>query len=270
MRKVVDSNMLTSPALRHFFQGSHNNYVLISEYAAMEAYCCDSITGIYKSMKIISEFPKQVLVLNNTINVCGFNGKAAGLQRRLIDTRQTRDFQKFAKQIQQAQSGDRLLQQELFLLSKKACENIKRILRDAESMAPAFDIFAKTYSAEERNILRTDQAFTQSMLDKSMRHIMEIAVTLFSKHPRVVTLPNINELANTFIFRVSLCTYLLALEWGVKGGAQQARPKKIRNDLIDMHFAAYATFFDGFLSADAKANRIYNIAMFYLKNTLLS
>lgn len=269
MRKVIDSNKLSSLDLRDFLQRSQQNYAVICEYAAMEAYCCEGISGVFKSMQILSEFPKQIIVLKNTINVCGLSGKSTGLQRRLIDKNQTHKFLVFTKQLKQAQGGNEALQYDLFTHSREACANLKRILHDAEGMGAAFDILSKTYSNEERELLRTERPYTQSMLDKSMRHIMEMAATLFSKHPRVRALPTFDDLANTFIFRLSLCTYLLALEWGVKGGAQQAKPKKIRNDLIDMHFAAYATFFDGLLSADAKATRIYKTAMFYLKSTLL-
>lgn len=269
MRKVIDSNKLSSLDLQNFLQCSQHNYAVICEYAAMEAYCCDTISGIFKSMQILSEFPKQIIILKNTINICGLSGKSPGLQQRLIDKRQTHNFHRFSKQLKQAQNGDKSLQYDLLAHSRTACANIKRILHDAEGMGPAFDVLSRTYSNEEREILRTERPYTKSMLDKSMHHIMEIAATLFSKHPRVSALPTFDDLANTFIFRLSLCTYLLALEWGVKGGAQQARSKKIRNDLIDMHFAAYATFFDGFLSADAKAMRVYNTAKLYLSSTLL-
>ncbi len=42
-------------------------------------------------------------------------------------------------------------------------------------------------------------------------------------------------------------------------------PKKIRNDMVDMNYAAY---FDGLLSKDKKAMNIYTEAKFLLHNVL--
>lgn len=53
------------------------------------------------------------------------------------------------------------------------------------------------------------------------------------------------------------------------GGAKQVKPTNIRNDLIDVIFAAYATYFDGILSADKKLNTIYRGARFALDNVFI-
>ncbi len=81
--------MLTSPDLNLYLKSSASNFALICEYAAMEAYRCDNITGIFNSMKILTRFPSQIIVLKNTINICGLNGKLKGLQNRLISQRVT-------------------------------------------------------------------------------------------------------------------------------------------------------------------------------------
>jgi len=52
----------------------------------------------------------------------------------------------------------------------------------------------------------------------------------------------------------------------VAGGAKDARLERIRNDIVDVTFAAYATCFDGLLSKDDMANEIYENADFLLKN----
>lgn len=35
------------------------------------------------------------------------------------------------------------------------------------------------------------------------------------------------------------------------------RPERVRNDMVDMTFVAYATYFDGVMSSDKNVNRIY-------------
>jgi hypothetical protein len=95
MRKVIDSNQLQAEALRTYLAASRANYAVLTDYAAMEAYKGDTLSSIYKSMRILSGFPSQVIVLKGTRVVCGIRGRAAGLQRRLIDGERTTEFAKF-------------------------------------------------------------------------------------------------------------------------------------------------------------------------------
>ena len=44
------------------------------------------------------------------------------------------------------------------------------------------------------------------------------------------------------------------------------RVDRLRNDLIDVIFATYATYFDGLMSRDDKAQRVYNHAAFILSS----
>lgn len=102
------------------------------------------------------------------------------------------------------------------------------------------------------------------MVDKTVRNVLEIAGTAFRDHPNGNRTPKYAELPNTFIFRAALCTYLLALEWSARGGAKDATPEKLRNDFVDMNFAAYATYFDGLMTTDAKVHRIHKEARLWL------
>ena len=73
-----------------------------------------------------------------------------------------------------------------------------------------------------------------------------IAAMLFRDHPKVVRSPSFKHLPNTLIFRFSMCMYLLFLEWISVGGPIKVSTKRVRNDMVDMNFAAYATFSTGF------------------------
>jgi hypothetical protein len=77
-------------------------------------------------------------------------------------------------------------------------------------------------------------------------------------------LPPALELPYTFILRYALTGYLVALRWIAVGGAKNVKPEKIRNDMVDATYAAYATYFQGLLSHDVKANEIYADAKFFL------
>lgn len=73
-------------------------------------------------------------------------------------------------------------------------------------------------------------------------------------------------LPNTFLFRYATAGYIVALRRIKEGGANGASPEKIRNDLVDAMIATYATYFDGFLSEDERANEIYGTTSELLKH----
>ena len=142
-----------------------------------------------------------------------------------------------------------------------------RLLSDAANLPVIFDEIAKTYTGTELQILRTGRMTTERMVGTFIRNILLLAENFFKNHPRATKPPKVSELANTFIFRFALCAYLMALRWIAAGGAANARPAKIRNDLVDVSFAAYGTYFDGLLTADRKLNDIYKEALLFL-NTI--
>ena len=264
MRKVVDSNFLQSRGLRGYLSKSTQNYVVLTDYAAMEAYKGNTLASIYRSMEILARHPKQVIVLKGTQVVCGLKGRGAGLQRRLIDERQTRGFDEYCQHLLAAKRGDVSLQNQLLDLGREATAHMDRMLADAANMPSAIDEVAKTYTNAEVRILRKGSKFTNEMIDKLIQNILLLAVHLFKDHPRVTKIPDEVELPNTFIFRAALCSYLLSLRWISVGGARNIRPERMRNDIVDVYFAAYATYFDGLLTADQKLNEIYREAAFLL------
>jgi hypothetical protein len=110
---VVDSNALQSPMLRDYLSKSINNFAVLTDYASMEAYKGNTLVSIFRSMALLSDFPRQVIVLKTTDVVCGLSGRRAGLHRRLIDHEQTRDFPKYCDRLLAAKLGDVPLREQL-------------------------------------------------------------------------------------------------------------------------------------------------------------
>jgi hypothetical protein len=54
-------------------------------------------------------------------------------------------------------------------------------------------------------------------------------------------------------------------KWLRVGAAPNADPKKSRNDAVDTTIVAFATYFDGLLTDDAKAIELHRNASFLLK-----
>lgn len=264
MRKIIDSNQLQSESLRAYLAASKSNFAVLADYAAMEAYKGSTLKSIYKSMEIVSNYPDQVIILKGTQIICGINGRSSGLQRRMIDEKQTRKFPEYVRGLQLAKNGNLKIQNHLLLLGTDANNHLQKMLVDAESMGRAIQDVAQLYSKGERKLLRTKNPYSTEMVDKIVLSVIKIAGQLFHKHPNVSHIPTYGELANTFIFRASLCLYILAMDWVAVGGVTDAKPEKLRNDMVDVCFAAYATFFDGLMSADEKALRVHSEARLFL------
>jgi hypothetical protein len=92
MRKIADRNYLQSPKLRDYLAESRKNRVILTDYAAMEAFKGDAFLNIVTATEIIREFPKQVVVLKSTSVISTLKGRRCGFTRRMVDRDQTRGF----------------------------------------------------------------------------------------------------------------------------------------------------------------------------------
>ena len=257
MKLVVDSNRLQSDELRSFLQESSTNIAVITDFAAMEAYKGDTLSSIYKSMQVLSYYPKQVLILKGSAKVFRMTGRLKGLQRRLVDEAQTKGFRAYIKVLALGQSGNRHVQRQLLDHGQSSQAHFDKMLGDAESMKPAFETLTKAYTKEERAVIRNEGPYTSEMVEKLGKTLIEISGMIFTESPLLHQSPTYGELPNTFPFRVALCCYLMVIRRGALGGLAGARPDRIRNDMVDMIFVAYGTYFDGILSNDNNVNLIY-------------
>ncbi len=257
MRLVIDSNQLQSPRLEEFLRTTTRNQAVITDFAGMEAYKGSSLSTIFKSMEVVSRYPKQVLILKGSRKIFGLSGKKKGLQRRMIDEKQTKEFPLFVRALQQAKAGDTRYQASILEHGRTANEHFAVMLREAEQMRATFDALGKEYSKDERSILRDRKSYTRDMADKLVRRLLELSGAIFHLSPAIRNRPSFDELPNTYFFRVTLACYLLAITRAAHGQVTSMRPDKLRNDFVDMTFVAYGTYFDGILSDDVRVNRMY-------------
>ena len=153
MKFVVDSNRLQSDELRAFLQRSSNNIAVITDFAAMEAYKGDTLSSIYKSMQVLSDYPKQIWILKGSAKVFQLTGKRKGLQRRLVDEPQTRGFPAYIKKLALGQSGNLHIQRQLLQHGQSSQAHFDKMLIDAEGMKPAFESLTSSLSDLARKSL---------------------------------------------------------------------------------------------------------------------
>ena len=265
VRKVVDSNALQSPSLRAYLSESVNNFAVLTDYASMEAHKGDTLASIFESMALLAEFPKQVIVLKTTDVVCGLSGRRARLQCRLIDEDQTLGFPQYCRRLYAIKLDDVSARRQLLELGRMADEQMARVLAGAASMPDAVQKTAARFTETELKILRNRAPFTAPLIRKVLENVLALTHVLYSRHPRRTVVPDVDELPNTFLFRSALCMLVWTLDRIAMGGLPKAtKAENIRNDLVDMNFATYATYFDGLLSNDQRLLRNYETAAFAL------
>jgi hypothetical protein len=147
------------------------------------------------------------------------------------------------------------LQRQIIDNGREADPHLKRMRDDQQNYAANLDGMAKNFTEAELKALRKHEPITQEMFGKIRSHVLEMAAFLFMSHPHFTELPAARELPYTFIFRYAIAGYLVALRWISVGGAKSAKPEKIRNDIVDAAYAAYATYFQGLLSGPARVPR---------------
>lgn len=265
MRKIVDSNYLQSPKLREYLSETRKNIAVVIDYAAMEALKGNTLASIFKSMEILAEFPDQVEVLKSTGVISQLKGRRCGMTRRMIDKGQTIGFAGWLHGLARAKAGDKNLQRQLLEAGTEADTHMNRMLAAAQTYAKGLEKASKHYTQVELKSLRQDEPITEELFDKITKNILEMAAFLFAAHPEFKELPPAAELPYTFIFRYAMCGYLLALRWLSLGGFKDAKPERIRNDIVDITFSAYGTHFQGVLSADAMTKEIHDNARSLLK-----
>lgn len=254
MKKIIDVNYLRDSELRKYLEEDKDNSVLFTDYACMESLKGGSLINIKKSLKIISNFPDQVLVLKNTNDILNENLYSLQQNDSLIDQNQTNEFCNFCLGVKKTSEGDSFFGKQLLEKSQLATSDLEKKKDYASIVLNGIELLSKELDQNFVKVLRTTKPWTSSEYEYIWRSVIYICKKLFEKHNKV---PDKNNFIRHYIFRYALASYLLALKWIGDGGWQNYSKEDMRNDLVDMSYVAYATYFDGVLSKDSKINEIY-------------
>ena len=265
MRMVVDSNYLESEDLRKYLASSRTNYLVLTDYAAMEAYKPAAPESIHQRMKIPCDFPEQVLVLRGTQHACGLTGDAVKIAEKMVDKKQTAEFTKYCDALALARSGNQRIQKQIMENHREVQRHLSIIANDSKVLALAISYIEKGFDAQELKIMRRpDQFTTQQIIEKQQEYIFYLSMQLMYNHPAVKSIPPALEATDRFLFRIALCSFLLAAWWISKGGADRASEAKLLNDQVDITFAAFATYYDGLFTNDRRLTSIFEEAKLWL------
>lgn len=254
MHLVIDSNQLQTDTLRSFLRQSKQNRAVLTDFMGIEGYNGDQ-QGYFRWMDVLSDFPDQVVVLKGSAHAMAQSGRPSGLVRRLLDLETTTKFPDHVAAVRAAKDGRPHAVRQVDELRRYASEHLAKMELDAAAMRPAMDVLGAMYSKEERAIIRARRPYTDEMVAKLTENLFSIAVNLVGPTSRHRSFDN--DIKNTFAFRVALAMYVLVLHRTAGSSVKDISPSRLRNDLVDMTFVAYGSFFDGVMTADNRLIEIY-------------
>jgi hypothetical protein len=217
----------------------------------------DALDALKNQMGILIQFPAQVIVLKGTLEVCALSGRDAVTRERMIDETQSREFPEFCQHLLAAKRSDLFIREQIVENGREARANLDRMLLGSSTISRGMELMQQTYTPTELKSLRQREGHTQQLQDKLVRDVLSLARELTKEHPSVTKLPRGRQIRNTFLFRYALCAHVSILKRIEEGGVGKVSREKLRNDMVDTNFAAFATYFDGLLTDDKRAADVY-------------
>ncbi len=265
MKKVVDANLLRHPSLEEYLRKDSGNHVVFTDYACMECFKGNALSNVQRSLQIVSKYPDQVIVLKGTRDIIRLQADGPQVRDELIDSQQTAEFRSFVRDVHAAVGGHTELRSQLLKLATMANEHFRQMRADAFGVADAIRETAHSFLPSQLSELRRSGPISKETGEVIVRNILILAALLFKAHPDVASIPTADNLRDTLVFRFSLAAQLLVVRWLSDGGIDSVNIDRLRNDVVDMTYVAYATLFDGILSNDRKLQKIYDETIFFLE-----
>jgi hypothetical protein len=266
VKKVVDVGALRGADLEAYLSKSKKNFVVITEFTTMEMFVGNPQKNLRESLSVISKFLGQVILLKGHAEISKLSGRSKGLQKRMEDEGKTRAFVKYCQALFRGETAHPNLADDIAGKGDVANEWKSRITQKTESVRTGIATLKGRISPDDLKSVRAGKLASRAFTDQLVEDIMGLTALYYRDTVRLNPMPDSEEALFTFIFRYALCAYALSLKWVIQGGHANAKNETLRNDYIDMTYAAYATLFDGLITKDSKLRELYGIACWILTN----
>lgn len=255
---VVDSSRLQSAELREFLSASPTNIAVLPDLAWFELYKQQSIEAILAFFSVIGDFPAQIIVLKSGREITKLNPSAPDGIAAMALPGVTPLIREMVDIIKGPLRDHPTVAQQLRAVWGAATTNAAVMYEGAIDIVTSLsEMSQQMFSQHELRIIRTNGAYTADMFAKIFGAAEQIWETLSDGYdlpwrsmPRAHT-------NSAYLFRYALGIVIYLLWWIRSGNPKLERVDRVRNDLIDLSFAVYGTYYDGFLTADRKAEWMF-------------
>ena len=256
--KVADANYLRTESLAEFLRESPSHRVVLSEYTGIESYQGDPLQNIAKTVSVVRDFPRQVIVLKGALELVAVQDKTGAKLSRsdFVDERQTAGFARFCQRIEAATNGDADAIASVRAHGAAAAQLLSERQAGAEKLIEGIKLLAAELSPDQLKRIRTDAPLSSDDADHFHKSVLTMTALFVKDHPSTTRMPEWDELPGYMLFRYAQAGYLLMRRWIRDGGVESVARRKVVNDVADMVHLTYATYFDGLLSMDRKLTEL--------------
>jgi hypothetical protein len=257
-RLVVDNSRLQSAELREFLSAQTTNMAVLPDFAWFEVYKQESVEAILGLLSVLSNFPEQIIVLRSGGEIARLNlGLSSG-----IEAMEQRDVAHLIRGMVDIMNGPRrddpIVLRQLKDRWSAAAVNLSGMHEGAIDIVTSLpEMSEQIFSQREVRIIRTNGAYTDEMFANIFGASEQIWETLAEGHGLQWRSALRAHITSAYLFRYALGIVIYLLWWIRTGSPKLERIDRIRNDLIDLSFAVYGTYYDGFLTADRKAEWMF-------------
>lgn len=258
---VVDTGFLRLPALGGFLGESSFNTVAVTQATQLETLGgSDPIGNIRAAMTHLERFHRQVVILRDPVQITMEHERSGGRLRRedLIDQEATTGFGRTCNVALDAAAGVQESATHILNAAAAARADTERLWQGAHALALGIREYGIELGAAITKKIRGSKRLDAAEQAAVWKGTMHLARAFFDNYTDGgLRLPEQNVLPTSLLFRHALASHLLVLWWIRHGGVESASESKLANDVRDIQIAAFATYFDGLLSADEKLKSIH-------------
>ena len=130
MRKIIDSNYLQSDKLNEYLSNPANQVILTDQvlYEALNS-------NYFKSFSILAQYPRRVFVLKRTEKISKLSFKGSGLQKRMIDTGESKRFKDISSKILNPNKRNEHFSTLMNTAQHEVKKDLERIKNEASKMS---------------------------------------------------------------------------------------------------------------------------------------
>lgn len=250
---LADSNALRSPDLQSYLAAGPHHIIALSDLTLTEMMKTNALTTARQSLKVVSLFPAQTVVLRPTHELLNDQISSEADALRLVDDKSTADIRELSQALQ-VQLPPLSLALRMAAAERHAAHR-HGLLRDQVAlMEPGLVDVLRDFTREEIVQLRTAQGVTEATRDKLLALLKQTVRDFIvqNQEPDRRKPLTFGAATHMFAFRYSLCVVIYYLMWVQTGRQTGLNLERRVNDVVDLQVAALGTFFNGVVSQDRR------------------
>jgi len=251
---VIDSNMIQSPLLGDWLAASSDHLAILPDFVWIEIYKQQSVASIRAALTVIGAFPDRIRLIKPGGKVADLDPRRCNMAAQMIEP--DTHLRQMTEAIALAERGDPTVLAEFAIRWEDAAAHIQEMAEGAVDIVESLPGIAAIFTAEEVRLCRTNGRYTVGMSGKIFGSADQIYESLIEARRKDAPLSE-SERIDAYLYRYALAMMIYALWWIRTGNQKPKRLERLRNDMIDLSFAVYGTYFDGLLTNDSKCNWMY-------------